>query len=845
MMENSPISTQKINLDGVPNANGGMNYTYHPTDGNKKITLSSEPHNNILILSADITPNKLHFENIGTERSPTIKITFNGNRSGDYLIINQSHDLRLPRFGLPMNPRFGSQTNIEVGGVSLPIPNIHTALRQNLQPLFPDSLPRGSTNNTEGKNSYTFNLGDGGRMMTLPLGSDNNTLIFGAGITPDMLHFENISTSTFYPKTKITVKNSPSGDHLIINESYSSKAYFHNPLKNIEIGGVSLQMQDIHTALRQNLQPEFPNLIPLDFTKIGKDEYSYTFNLGDGARELNLTPQSRHNTLILGAGITTDKLHFEYIGTKHYPKIKITFNGNRSGDYLVINESLGSESTTRNLLRNIKVDGVSLPMRSIHTALRQNLQPLFPDSPPRGLTKNTKGENSYTFNLGDGGRMITLIPGTRNNTLIFGAGITPDMLHFESIGSVVYPKTKITLKNSPSGDHLIINESHNSKAYFYNSLKNIEVGGVNLPMQDIHTALRQNLQPKFPNLIPLDVTKIGKDEYSYTFNLGDGARELNLTPQSRHNTLILDARITPDKLHFERVVTDSLLKTKITFNGNRSGDCLIINESLGSESTTRNLLRNIKVGGVSLPMRSIHRALRQNLQPLFPDSPPRGLTKNTKGENSYTFNLGDGGRLIKLPSGSHHNTLTLGAGITLDKLHFESIGSVVRPKTKITFKNSPSGDYLVINENLKSTSSGCNSLKNIEVNGQILVMTDIRKALGQGLQPTFPDKNATAKEATNITTGMDADDGNIFRDNKGNGDKLLNFNEFSRVEGVKNTLKEESTTKQDAYTSPELTPTTSDAIASFGAENELQSTSCYGNPAVTVRPVVPLITAGV
>ncbi|MCB5302478.1 hypothetical protein [Yersinia bercovieri] len=787
MMENSPISTQKINLDGVPNANGGMNYNYHPTDGNKEIKLPSGSHNNTLILSAGITPDKLHFENIGTKPYPTIKITFNDNPSGDYLIINQSHKSRLPRFGLPINPRVGSLINIEVGGVSLPIRNIHTALRQNLQPLFPDSLPRGSTNNTEGKNSYTFNLGDGGRMMTLPLGSDNNTLIFGAGITPDMLHFENISTSTFYPKTKITVKNSPSGDHLIINESYSSKAYFHNPLKNIEIGGVSLQMQDIHTALRQNLQPKFPNLIPLDFTKIGKDEYSYTFNLGDGARELNLTPLSRHNTLILGAGITPDKLHFERVVTDSLLKTKITFNGNRSGDYLIINESLGSKSTTRNLLRNIKVDGVSLPMRSIHTALRQNLQPLFPDSPPRGLTKNTKGENSYTFNLGDGGRMITLIPGTRNNTLILGAGITPDMLHFESIGTFsLSPKTKITVKNSPSGDHLIINESHNSKAYFHNSLKNIEVGGVNLPMQDIHTALRQNLQP------------------------------------------------------------------------------------------------------------------------LFPDSLHRGSTNNTEGKNSYTFNLGDGGKMITLIPGTHNNTLILGAGITLDKLHFESIGSVVRPKTKITVKNSPSGDYLVINENLKSTSSGCNSLKNIEVNGQILVMADIRKALGQGLQPTFPDKNATAKEATNITTGMDADDGNIFRDNKGNGDKLLNFNEFSREntlkfgEGItidiptnsggdafdssqykinieaedriiitdvpgqviapkldgtksvryllpfrKTAQREESTTKQNAHISPELTPTTSDAIASFGAENELQSTSCYGNPAVTVRPVVPLITAGV
>ncbi|WP_145494688.1 hypothetical protein [Yersinia bercovieri] len=345
--------------------------------------------------------------------------------------------------------------------------------------------------------------------------------------------------------------------------------------------------------------------------------------------------------------------------------------------------------------------------------------------------------------------------------------------------------------------------------------------------------------------INLDGVPNANGGMNYTYHPTDGNKEIKLPSGSHINTLILGAGITTDKLHFERVVTDSLLKTKITFNGNRSGDYLVINESPGSESTTRNLLRNIKVDGVKLPMRSIYAALRQNLQPLFPDSPPRGLTKNTKGENSYTFNLGDGGKMITLIPGTHNNTLILGAGITPDMLHFESIGTVVSPKTKITVKNSPSGDHLIINENLKSTSSGCNSLKNIEVNGQILVMADIRKALGQGLQPTFPDKNATAKEATNITTGMDADDGNIFRDNEGNGDKLLNFNEFSRVEGVKNTLKEESTTKQDAYTSPELTPTTSDAIASFGAENELQSTSCYGNPAVTVRSVVPLITAGV
>ncbi|WP_222422814.1 hypothetical protein, partial [Yersinia bercovieri] len=66
-----------------------------------------------------------------------------------------------------------------------------------------------------------------------------------------------------------------------------------------------------------------------------------------------------------------------------------------------------------------------------------------------------------------------------------------------------------------------------------------------------------------------------------------------------------------DKLHFERVVTDSLLKTKITFNGNRSGDYLIINESHNSKAYFHNSLKNIEVGGVNLPMQDIHTALRQ------------------------------------------------------------------------------------------------------------------------------------------------------------------------------------------------------------------------------------------
>ncbi|CNL22814.1 hypothetical protein N0H69_09910 [Yersinia alsatica] len=166
---------------------------------------------------------------------------------------------------------------------------------------------------------------------------------------------------------------------------------------------------------------------------------------------------------------------------------------------------------------------------------------------------------------------------------------------------------------------------------------------------------------------------------------------------------------------------------------------------------------------------------------------------NTRGGNDYTYNLGDGNKELKLPRGSRDNTLILGAGIAPEMLHFEVIRGGFIPQTKITIKGANPSNSLIINENLNSKFSGFNSLKNIEVGGVSLSMRDIHAALFQQQQPVFPKIPTEATKRENI--------------------------------------------KQESLYSLEITPVTPDAIVSFGAENELQPTSCHCNPAITVRPL--------
>lgn len=310
---------------------------------------------------------------------------------------------------------------------------------------------------------------------------------------------------------------------------------------------------------------------------------------------------------------------------------------------------------------------------------------------------NTSGGNDYTYNLGDGNKELKLSRGSRDNTLILGAGITPEMLHFEVIRGGFIPQTKITIKGANPSNSLIINENLNSKFSGFNSLKNIEVGGVSLSMRDIHAALFQQQQPVFPK-IPTEAT----NQATETLDSGDNTLTLNVQP----------------------VATDDAIT--------------------------------------------------------FPQATNLATETLDNGDNILTFNKGDGHKFIdftKFDRFGGENTLSFGEGITEDMLTYIDGDSF--DKYEIRINGGETGDRITISD--FSARIFGPRLDYIEVEGILITVGDISKT----------EKVAIKRE-------------NI---------------------------------KPESLCSLEITPVTPDAIASFGAENELQPTSCHCNPVITVRPL--------
>ncbi|WP_145576834.1 hypothetical protein [Yersinia alsatica] len=311
---------------------------------------------------------------------------------------------------------------------------------------------------------------------------------------------------------------------------------------------------------------------------------------------------------------------------------------------------------------------------------------------------NTRGGNDYTYNLGNGNKEIVLPDRSHNNTLILGAGITPEMLHFEVIRDGFLPQTKITIKGANPNNSLIINENLNSKFSGFNSLKNIEVGGVSLSMRDIHAALFQQQQPVFPK-IPTETT----NQATETLDSGDNTLTLNVHPVA-----------TDDAITFPQATN-------------------LATETLDND------------------------------------------------DNILIFNKGDGHKFINFNEFNRfggENTLVFGEGITEDMLTYYSKGENFN-QYEIRINGGETGDRITISD--ISTQKIGPTLDYIEVEGILITVGDIPK---------------TEKVA----------------------------------------IKRENIKPESLY-SLEITPVNPDAIASFGAENELQPTSCHCNPAITVRPL--------
>lgn len=139
--------------------------------------------------------------------------------------------------------------------------------RQRVSDLMPFSFPKPQvhTENTlayehiGGKNVFTFNQGDGVRKIQLPQSSSNNSLIFGKGITPDMLHFEKSSDfGPFFCQFKISLRGSQSEDSVIITEGLNEFFSLSSRFEDISVDGRTMPMKNVRAALFKDEQPVWP-----------------------------------------------------------------------------------------------------------------------------------------------------------------------------------------------------------------------------------------------------------------------------------------------------------------------------------------------------------------------------------------------------------------------------------------------------------------------------------------------------------------------------------------------------------------------------------------------------------
>ncbi|MBW5819547.1 hypothetical protein [Yersinia enterocolitica] len=106
-------------------------------------------------------------------------------------------------------------------------------------------------------NIYTFNQGDGSKVVELPFASRNNTLKFGKGITREMVSVVRLPNSAnSYFSIKFIINDSKSVGNITVVERLDSSLY------SVEIEGQTIPMNAISAAVYNNEPPEYwPGLI--------------------------------------------------------------------------------------------------------------------------------------------------------------------------------------------------------------------------------------------------------------------------------------------------------------------------------------------------------------------------------------------------------------------------------------------------------------------------------------------------------------------------------------------------------------------------------------------------------
>jgi YD repeat-containing protein len=513
------------------------------------------------------------------------------------------------------------------------------------------SLPNPSLSGTStGGDTFQYNIGFGAVTISESSGSNGqvNVLSFGTGITA--------ASVTAYD----------SGSDLVLALSATDRVTITNGVAGV---GQGWGVQQVHftdgtvwtaAQLKTIVETAGPRNTALSGTSSGND--TFTYNAGDGA--VSIYEQSggsgQTNTLVFGAGIAASSILVSASGNNLVLSLSLTdtvtiTNGNLySGNGWGIQQIRFADGTTWNAAQLKALAETAGPGNAY-------------------ITGSNAGNDSFTYNAGDGAATIYESSGGsgRTNTLTFGAGIAASAVTVSTSGN------DLVLSLSPTDKVTITNGNAYSSSGWGIQQVRFADGTIWNAAQ-----LKAKAETAGPGNASITGTNAGND--GFTYNAGDGAATIYESSggSGQTNTLTFGAGISAAAA----AVTVSASGNDLVLTLSSTDKVTITNGNVYSSS-------GWGIQQVRFADGTIWNAAQLKAKAETFGTGNTYISGTNVGNDSFTYNAGDGAATIYENSGgsSQTNTLTFGAGIVASAVTVSANGNdlvlSLSPTDKVTITN--------------------------------------------------------------------------------------------------------------------------------------------------------------
>ena len=500
---------------------------------------------------------------------------------------------------------------------------------------------------------------------------------------------------------------------------------------------------------------------------------TYTYNAGDGNDRIYEDQFGGNgDRLVLGAGLTTDKLVFERSGNH----VTLRFAGYAGGIYL--DQQFGSNDygveqivfgdstvwTKQQLLTAYNAYASSVGGQTFNgTAGSDTLQGGSGDD----VLVGNGGNDTYVYNAGGGNdRIFEGLSSGNGDRLSLGAGLTADILTFDRVG------TSVTLHFAAQSGSIYLDRQFEG---FDNGVEQIAfANGTIWTKADLQSAYLASVQTVGSDVVEGFGTNdtlqggVGDDQLygdygndTYAYNAGDGNdRIFEGLSSGNGDRLSLGAGLTADILTFDRVGTSVTLH----FAG-QSGSIYLERQFEDFDNGVEQIAFANGTVWTKADLQSAYLARIQTagsdlVEGFGSNDTPQGGAGDDQlygdyGNDTYAYNAGDGNdRIFEGLSSGNGDRLSLGAGLTADVLTFDRVG------TGVTLRFAGQSGSIYLDRQFEGFDNGVEQIA--FASGAVWTKADLQNAYLAGVQTVGSD--VVEGFGTNDTLQGGAGDDQLYGD---------------------------------------------------------------------------------